>query len=292
MRKVLNISYTDSTPDELVFKTEADQQCLDVFLPDENHTGISLFLIHGGGWTSSNRTAWHSVSEYFCARGRVCVSVGYRLAPEHRFPTQFEDVRSAFAFMKSRAAEFGFDPQKVVAMGSSAGGHLAALLATTADNDPLGATPSMPTAQTRPAAVIGLCPAFSVLSDAQLNVQESVTALLGGSPEEEHELAHLASPVEHVTKDTPPFLIITGDDDDVTPLAHQEHMVGVLRSHGVPVELVVLPGVGHGYGYGVESWSQKEMLAHTERFLRKLFECENVLDKISHSDLYSADMGD
>jgi acetyl esterase/lipase len=267
MRQRLNLSYTDSTTQKLVFKEQADRQCLDLFLPDESSTGVCLFLIHGGGWTSSSRTAWHSVAEYFCARGCVSVSVGYRLAPEHRFPAQFEDVRLAFAFVKSRAEEFGLDPQRMVAMGSSAGGHLAAMLATTSDDDALGITPSMPTRETRPAAVIGLCPVFSVLPDAQLNVPDCITALLGGSPVEKAELARLASPVERVTNDTPPFLVITGDADNVTPLAHQQHMAGVLRAAHVPVELVVLPGVGHGFGYGVESWSQKEMLAHSERFL-------------------------
>jgi len=106
-------------------------------------------------------------------------------------------------------------------------------------------------------------------AEACINVAESVEALLGGTVEEKLELARAASPLEHVTKDAPPFLIFVGDADDVTPPAHQDAMRAKLEKNGVSVEVVILPGVGHGYGYGVESEAQKTTFARAERFLEE-----------------------
>lgn len=248
--------------------TPGDRRTLLVRLPEKSNRRC-IFFIHGGGWTAGSKEQWSSVAECFCDLGYVCVSAGYRLAPDYRFPTQFEDVRLAYAFVKERAGEWDFDPQLMASWGSSAGGHLAALLATSDEQNDLGVTPAMPLRDTRPAAVVGYCPVFSVLPDARVNVPQSVLQLLGDHPQNCLELARLASPLAHVKSDTPPFLIINGDADDVTPLGHQEAMVGVLREYNVPVELAVLPGVGHGFGYGVTSEAQKTAMKYAQKFLEE-----------------------
>ncbi len=225
---------------------------LDVFLPEQSNRRL-LFFIHGGGWTAGNKEQWHSVMEHFCELGYVCVSVRYRLAPQYPFPAQWDDVRLAFDFVKAQSGAWDFDLSKIAVWGSSAGGHLAAMLAN----------------ENQPAAAVGLCPVFSILPDARINIAESVEALLGGTPAENLELARAASPIERITKNTAPFLIVVGDADDVTPLQHQEAMRAKLEENGVPVEAVVLPGVDHGFGYGVASDAQKTTLACAERFLEE-----------------------
>lgn len=261
MKEILDVPYSAQVRD-----AQSDKRLLDVLLPAVSNGGC-LFFVHGGGWSGGCKEQWRSVMQHFCGLGYVCVSAGYRLTPQHRFPAPFSDVRLAFAYVKSHADEWGFDPERIAAWGSSAGGHLVAMLATTDAQDDLGATSVMPLRDTRPAAVVALCAVYSVVEDGRL--KKTIHDFLGGSPQEKPELARQASPIEHVNSATPPFLIVQGDADETTPLADQEAMTAVLRHHGVPVEIVVLPGVDHGFGYGVTSEAQIATLACSERFLQE-----------------------
>lgn len=248
---------------------------LDVFLPAGSGNGCCIFFIHGGGWAGGSKGSWHPVMEHFCALGYVCTSANYRLLPDWRFPTQFADVRLAMAYVKARAAEYGFDPGKMAALGSSAGGHLAAMLATTQPADDLGASDELTARDTLPAAAVCLCSVLSChdYAGAHSGVPKMLDRFLGpgaGDP----EVVRAASPIDRVCGKEPPFLMVVGDADDTTPVSLHEAMRGKLVGNGVRAELVVLPGVKHGFGYGVKSSAQKEALAHIERFLAGVFGLE------------------
>lgn len=105
-------------------------QKLDIYRPKDAGSmprGAVLFL-HGGAWRGGSKTqfAWHGRD--LASRGLVAFSAGYRLAPQHRYPAAFEDAQSAVRRVREHAAEYGVDPKRVCAVGSSAGGHLVALL--------------------------------------------------------------------------------------------------------------------------------------------------------------------
>jgi len=246
-------------------------RAIDVFLPGENANGCCIFFVHGGGWSGGDKKAWHGVMEHFCELGYVCSSANYHLSPDHKYPRQVEDVRLAMSFMKARAQEYGFDPGRVAVFGSSSGGHLAAMLATIRADEQLGMTDEVAVRDTRPAAGVYLCTVFSVHDDPDRLVRAR-EAFLGATEREDPALISAASPIDRVRAGDPPCIMIVGDADDTTPVAMHEDMRDALAARGVPVELVVLPGVDHGYGYGVGTPAQKEMLAHVERFLAKTFE--------------------
>ena len=141
---------------------EHDRHKLDVFLPADVANGRCLFLVHGGGWSGGSRDQWHPVAERFSGHGYVAVSAGYRLAPEAPWPAQIEDVRAALALTRELASEYGFDPSRVAAMGSSAGGHLVAMLATIGAGDEPGLGSLPLETDTRPNAVVCYCPVTTI----------------------------------------------------------------------------------------------------------------------------------
>jgi acetyl esterase/lipase len=254
-----------------------DRRVLDVFLPDAPH-GAAIFFVHGGGWKGGAKESWHPVMEHFCGLGYVCATAEYRLSPEATLAGMVEDLRLALAFMKQHSDEWGFDPGRVAAYGSSAGGHLVGMLATIRPEDDLGAGGTPAPRDTVPQAVVAINPALSL---ARLDQQWVPAEMLAdwpagaGSPSPEERLGGRgtlrqaqglpASPRPTV----PPFIVVVGDRDEITPLAMQEAAVAALQAHGVPVELVVIPGAPHGAFYGVTSEYQQLALPHIEGFLAK-----------------------
>ena len=246
---------------------------LDLFLPESGGNGCCLFCIHGGGWSGGSRPQWHSVAQHFCGLGYVGVSTSYRLAPDCKFPSQIEDVRLAMAYVRSRAEEYGFDPSKVAAMGSSAGGHLTALLATIGEGDPFGDGPELGLKDTRPNAAVCYCPVTTFCAGPlqEGRLANSYIALMGGPESELGDAYRLASPVERIDGSEPPFHFIHGDADQTVPLIQSTEMSRRLEEAGVRSAVSVLPGVGHGFGYGVTSEPQKESLKIMEGFLSEYF---------------------
>ena len=103
-----------------------------VFAPEEPG-GTVLAAIHGGGWTSGYKEWMAFQAPAFTAVGVLFVSIGYRLAPTHRFPVGYDDVRRAIAWIHGNAAGYGGDPERLFVTGHSAGGHYAALMAVKRD---------------------------------------------------------------------------------------------------------------------------------------------------------------
>jgi acetyl esterase/lipase len=114
---------------------------LDIYLPSKSGNRAApaplVLYIHGGGWTNGHSRQsgafddWPKVLASLAARGYVVASLNYRLSAEAPFPAAIQDVKSAIRFLWSRSSEYGIDPSKAIVWGGSAGGHLAALAATT-----------------------------------------------------------------------------------------------------------------------------------------------------------------
>jgi acetyl esterase/lipase len=99
---------------------------MDAYLP----ATPGLLLIHGGAWVKGSRQKRATTAVQLADAGIAAFPLDYRLAPDHPFPAALEDVQAAVALIRAYAARFQIDPEKLGALGSSAGGHLAALLAT------------------------------------------------------------------------------------------------------------------------------------------------------------------
>lgn len=261
MHTELNIPYS---------KQHRADRLLDLFVPDDPNGSAILFL-HGGGWSvQGGKRQWRAVAEHFCRLGYTCASATYRRAPAFRFPAQVEDVRLAMAHFRSRAGEMGVDRHRIAALGSSAGGHLVAMLATIVHGDPLGSTAELSDVDseqdTRPDAAVCYCPA-TFMPDNE-NMRANVRDFLGARPVVDPTLARSASPLFRITGQEPPFLFLHGDADVTLPLEeHSGAMAEKLKAAEVRAELKVLEGVGHGFGYGVGSEAQKVSVRCVERFL-------------------------
>jgi acetyl esterase/lipase len=238
---------------------------LDAYLPASPGPHPALLLVHGGAWMHGAKEDMREFGALLAAQGFACFAVQYRLAPAHRFPAQIEDCQRAVQFLRTDAARFGIDPARVGALGLSAGGHLAALLGVLDDRrDPESPAP-VDRASSRVQAVVSYFGPVLLTPAPELDFDtEAPPELFGDAPD---ALYAAASPLKAVSRDDPPFLLVHGDADETVPVGHSLLMEEALRAAGVPCELVVIPGGGHGDFFfedrGGAYWKT------TERFLRE-----------------------
>lgn len=259
MQTFLNIPYTG---------TDDGMRYIDLFVPEENPTGLGVLFIHGGGWSAGNKEQFHSLATHFCQLGYTCASMSYRLSGQFKYPAQLEDARLGMAFLQRNAEQYLIDAQRIVSFGSSAGGHLALMLAF-ADEDNGGNSQAIATGsfvgKTRPCAVVAYCPVTDLKRE-----KASYEKLMGNAYTSIPHLYKAASPIDQALSDQIPILVVTGDADTTTPLETSEAFCQKVTQAGGSAKLVVLPGVKHGFGYGVSTEAQKESIAHVEQFLTQL----------------------
>ena len=203
-----------------------------------------VVYIHGGGWTAGSRDGGIGPSIRLARRGYFCASIEYRLSGEAKFPAQIEDCKCAIRFLRAKAKEYHLDPDRIGVSGHSAGGHLAALVGTSARIKELEGSGGWPEFSSAVQAVCDLAgPAdFPTWGD---DAHPAVRGLIGAKVSEKPELAALASPVTHVQKTTPPFLIIHGDRDDVVPVKEGRAMHDALQKAGATSTLMIVEGGSH-----------------------------------------------
>ncbi len=212
---------------------------LDLYLPQDPPVPCvpCVLWIHGGAWRHGSKEQCPLL--WLAGEGVAVASINYRLTHLATWPAQAEDCQAAFNWLVTHAADHGLDPQRIIVAGGSAGGHLAAWLGTTTSSGP------------RPRGVIDIFgPAHlpTMVSDTPGGqfASNAIADLLGGPVAEKAMLAEKASPITHVSADDPPFLILHGDQDPLVPLGQSERLRAALEAVGVPAELRVLRGAGHG----------------------------------------------
>ncbi len=226
---------------------------LDLYLPQRT-SGERLpavIWIHGGAWLSGSKENTRAFE--VLGDGYAVASINYRLSFEGTFPAQIHDCKAAVRWLRAHADQYGLDPERIGVWGSSAGGHLAALLGTTGDVVELEGTVGGDLDQSSRFQAVcdffGPSDFLSVLEGAWSSVRSPTSPqalLLGGPVADRVELARLASPVAHASPDDPPFLIVHGDRDLVAPLNQSVRLYQALRAAGVEVALHVVKGAGHG----------------------------------------------
>ncbi|MCX7750582.1 MAG: alpha/beta hydrolase [Candidatus Bipolaricaulota bacterium] len=207
--------------------------------------------IHGGGWRGGDKAG--TPAPEVLGEGYAVASINYRLSPEAPFPAQIHDCKAAVRWLRAHADRYGLDPDRIGVWGSSAGGHLAALLGTSGGVAELeGAVGEHLDQESRVQAVcdfFGPADLLALLEPGAWSAPTALSAvslLLGGPVAERVELARLASPVAHVSPDDPPFLIVHGDRDATVPLDQSERLHRALTASGVSSTLHVVRGAGHG----------------------------------------------
>ncbi|TQV84673.1 alpha/beta hydrolase [Exilibacterium tricleocarpae] len=213
-----------------------------------------LLQIHGGAWTyklgSKDRQAL-PLMNHLAAHGWVCVAISYRLSPLATFPDHIIDCKRALAWVKTHIAEYGGDPDFILATGGSAGGHLSALLALTPNQTQW--QPGFEGADTR---VQGCIPFYGIYDFCNSNRQQLNNGLeswlermvIKSPTQESPDTYRLASPIVHVHPQAPPFFVIQGDTDTLVPAAEGRHFVDALRAVSKqPVVYAEIPRAQHAF---------------------------------------------
>ncbi|MEM9186439.1 MAG: alpha/beta hydrolase [Planctomycetota bacterium] len=212
----------------------------DAYVPRGEGKRPGVLLVHGGAWTQGRRQAMAGFAERIASRGYTAVTIDYRLAPKHKFPAQLEDCRAALVWMQAKQAKLKLDTTRIGGLGVSAGGHLVTLLATNpAVGD--GDTGEAPARLKMAVGLAAPCDFRSLPRD-----EPGLAYWLGGTRAEQPDRYRDASPASFVSPDDPPVLLIHGSKDRLVPVANPRGMFRLLQAKGVPSELLVLEGGGHG----------------------------------------------
>ena len=211
-------------------------------------------FIHGGGWQGGDKASGIARIVPLVAGGDyVGVSIGYRLSGEATWPAQIHDCKAAIRWLRANADKHQIDPERIGVWGSSAGGHLVSLLGSSGDVKELEGDNGSPGYSSRVQCVVDYCgpsafTAFVADSPRMREPNSPVYKLFGGPLSERQEQAAAASPVTHVSKDDPAFLVVHGTNDRTVPIAQAELFAAALEKAGVDVTFVRLQGGGHGIG--------------------------------------------
>lgn len=230
---------------------------VDVYRPAEGGRRLpGILVVHGGGWSSGDKDRMVSLSSRIARAGLIAYSVNYVLARDSRpgYPAQLHQLRSAVRWARRTSGRFGLDPRRLGALGTSAGGHLASLLAAK------GTGPLTSGARVR--AVAGWSAPLDLTPLAESRMGTAINRLLGclSDPCPNREAA--ASPITHASSDDPPMLLVNSRHE-VIPTAQQRHMAAALSDVGVAHKAWLLDGSAHAMGYA------ERASAPTIRILRR-----------------------
>ncbi len=230
---------------DIVYAERPDGQLkADVYVPNGPGPHPAVLVVHGGAWMVGRRTQLSGIARMLAQAGYTAVAISYRLAPRYPFPAQIEDCKSAVLWMRSQAAEYKIDPERIGGFGYSAGGHLVTLLGMTDATAGLeGPDAGGNATSTRLQAVVAggaPCDFRSLPADSQ-----QLAFWLGGTRSEKPDLYRLASPASFVSKDDPPVFFYHGEEDSLVPTQSPIQMVDRLKDVGVAAELYVVSGAGH-----------------------------------------------
>jgi len=261
--------------ESISYAEESLLQKLDVYIPASGEKPFPTILaIHGGGFISKSKSLYQRLARHYAKQGYVFVSINYRLAPTDNYPAQVEDAFCALAWLHSNQDKYGFDTNRVIVTGGSAGGYLASMLGTVDDpsiyleNCP-HPYPSDPAVQ---AAIIyyGLYD-FTDMSEYP-GGSAPLEPFLGAKYEEiPIEKIEEMSPITHVNGSEPPFLILHGTEDNQVPSFMSERFAESLDQAGVDVELVLIPEAGHGF---------EALSLSNEHLAYSLSKIEKFLDRV------------
>lgn len=254
---------------EHVYKTIGDTKLsLYVFNP-ATHTAAdkrpAIVCFFGGGWNNGSPVQFEQHCRYLASRGMVAITADYRVASRHQCKVTdcVSDAKSAIRWVRANAARLGVDPDRIVAAGGSAGGHLAACTAVIED---FTSTTDDSAVSAKPNAMVLFNPAVSFdlsLDTKNRNTIESLTQRMGTDPEN-------LSPAHHIHKGDPPALILIGTDDFL--IAGNRQYIDRMKAAGNRCELDLYEGKAHGFfNYGrAGNEDFRKTLTSTDKFLASL----------------------
>jgi acetyl esterase/lipase len=272
----------------------------DIWQPPHNvpRTGLAIIFLHGSGWHFGDKDiATRSFFRHLAAQGHVIMDVAYTLAPKAQLNAMLADVKRAITWMKASAPSYDVNPERIVLMGGSAGGHLALLAAYTPNHPELQPIDvDMDTSVRAVVSYYGPPDLLTLYEDFKLSLSlygnqplnrllikylESTVGelyidprhllpnLLGGTPDEVPERYYLGSPINHVGPHCPPTLLIQGAHDFGGMMPDVKRLHHALCEAGVTSVAIEFPDTEHAFDLVLPKWSPaaQASIYDTERFL-------------------------
>ena len=251
VERLTNIPYGESLPGD-----KGGRNLLDVIRPTDAKAGDKrpvLLQIHGGAWIVGDKKEQgqplmtHMAAEH----GWVCVAVNYRLSPQGTFPDHIVDVKRAFAWIRAHIGEYGGDPDFVCVTGGSAGGHLAALTALSA-NEPRF-QPGFEHVDTTVVAAVPFYGVYDLADRTRIRGSATMIPFLAkqvfkSTPDENRPLWDAMSPITRVSESAPPFLVIQGTHDTLVFVEEAREFVRALREKSrASVAYLEMVGAQHAF---------------------------------------------
>ena len=221
---------------------------LDLIRPKKDSGALraGIVFVHGGGWRSGDKrtgTFLRGAIEY-AQKGYVCITVNYRLTGEAPFPACIEDVKCAVRWFRAHARKYNLDPNRLGAYGNSAGAHLVSMLGLCQTDAGLeGDGPH----QDQSSMVQAVCASATPTKlDLFGHSPQSNERFKGDTDDERIKLIRNSSPINHVSNDAPPFLLIHGTADTTVNVKHSDILVEALKKEGADVTYIRIYDAGHG----------------------------------------------
>lgn len=257
--------------DVIYGRTAGAAMTFDVFTPSENANGTAVIVVVSGGWLSSREMLDSPLTARFIApfirHGYTVFGVLPASQPKFTIPEIAENVDKSVRFIRANAERFKIDGERIGIFGGSAGGHLSLLQATRPTPGKVLSLDALERASGRVQAAAVLfpptdflnyrAPGKNIMDDplivpfhAAFDFEEMSPTqhkLVDVRKERHTEILRATSPAQHVSENTPPCMIIHGDKDELVPIQQATLFLDKLKSHGVPAELVVKKGAGHGW---------------------------------------------
>ena len=248
---------------------------LDVFRPRETGTmRPALLQVHGGAWVLGFKEYQGiPLLTHMASNGWVGFNVDYRLSPKATFPEHLIDVKRALVWIREHAVEYGIDPDFIVVTGGSAGGHLATLVGLTAGDPEY--QPGFESADTRVQAVVSFYGVYDLTNRLGTRATDYRSMLerivMKRKFAEAPEVFARASPIDRIHVDAPPFLVVHGTRDTLTPVEDARHFIEKLRKVSRhPALYIEMRGAEHAFDT-FPSVRTVQVIEATERFLHGMF---------------------
>ncbi|KGL62305.1 prolyl oligopeptidase family serine peptidase [Polaribacter sp. Hel1_85] len=251
-----------------------------IFYPDDSIIKSEnpwMLHVHGGGWAGGDkykvfRKSFFGTLKSLVNKGVVCATIEYRRT--RGGSTAYEaviDAKDAARFLLKNAEKFKLDKVKYGIWGGSAGGHLSLVTALGKDLDFLG-DKELSNISLKFKCIASYFPATSLINPdlvpgSLFEKQQSYTRILGDSLRNKPKLARLLSPTELLNKNSPPILLLHGEDDKVLPIINSTYMIEVAKQKNADVELLIIKNAGHSFNGANISPSMEELNEYATNFI-------------------------
>ncbi|WP_256012039.1 alpha/beta hydrolase [Desertivirga xinjiangensis] len=233
------------SPDKLSYVSKGDHLKINFFSAVSAGERPCIIVIHGGSWKSGNNAQLPELNSVLASEGYHVAAVNYHLAPKYQSPVQVDDIRSAFEYLKKHSKELRIDTSRFVLLGRSAGAQIALVSAYTMHERGIKGVidfygpADMIWGYTRPA------------SPLVMDSRKVMEDYLGATLEVKPKYYELSSPIYFITADSPPTLIIHGENDVLVDYEHSRRLQNKLQESSVKNYFLSLPWATHGFDYNI-----------------------------------------